>query len=99
MIQKFSVINHKTVKCTFQYILTPVLPKSLSGLGPIPSQGLGESDSCSMCGNKQNYSLGISTLSGTCQLTSCDKLDFSVRRYMREGSRLRVVSKLVFSTF
>ena len=52
-----------------------------------------------MCGNKPNYSLGISTLSGTCQLTSCDKLDFSVRRYMREGSRLRVVSKLVFSTF
>ena len=78
---------------------TPVLPKSLSGSGPIPSQGLGE-DSCSMCGNNQNYSMGISsTNSGTCQLTPCDKPGFSVQIYMRDGNRILEVSKLVFSTF
>ena len=86
--QKISVLSHKIVNCTFQYIKTPVLPKSLSGSGPIPCQGLGE-DSCSMCGINQNYSMGISsTYSGTCQMTPCNKPDFSARIYMRDGNRI-----------
>ena len=76
-----------------------MLPKSLSGSGPIPCQGL-EEDSCSMWGNNQNYSMGISSTSysGTCPLTPCDKPDFSARIYMRDENRIWEVSKLVIST-
>ena len=85
MIAKHSVLSHKIVKLNFSVHTTLVLPKSLSGSGPIPSQGLGE-DSCSMCRDNQNYSMGISsTYSGTCQLIPCDKPDFSARIYMGDA--------------
>ena len=65
VIASFFSSESQNCNMYFSVHTTHVLPKSLSGSGPIPCQGLGEG-SCSICGNNQNYSIGhSSTYSGT----------------------------------